>query len=124
MRQHNSSLKKRSQELRKGKNATKQEKHLWYDFLRDYRPRFHRQVVIRSHIVDFYCPQAELVIELDGCQHYEDEASIYDKERTAILEGLHCHVLRFTNREVDCFFGDVCLRIDHEVRTLMKESKE
>lgn len=54
---------KRAQELRKKRTATKQERHLWYDFLRDFRPQFKRQVVIDRFIVDFYCPAAKLVIE-------------------------------------------------------------
>ena len=52
-------------------NPTKEENHLWYDFLRSYPVRFHRQYVIESYIVDFFCPKARLVIELDGNQHYE-----------------------------------------------------
>ena len=48
------------------KNMTKEERHLWYDFLRDYPLRFMRQRPIDRYIVDFYCAKAKLVIELDG----------------------------------------------------------
>ena len=60
----------RAKELRK--NATRQENHLWYDFLRSYPVRFSRQKVLGKYIADFYSADAKLVIELDGSQHYED----------------------------------------------------
>ena len=63
---------RRSQALRK--NMTKEERHLWYDFLKEYPVQFKRQVPFESYIVDFYCHQAKLVVELDGSQHYEKEA--------------------------------------------------
>ena len=59
----------RAQELRK--NATKEENHLWYDFLRTYPVQFLRQKPFGPYIVDFYCHKAKLAIELDGSQHYE-----------------------------------------------------
>ena len=52
------------------KNATPQEKHLWYDFLSTYPVRFQRQKAIDNFIADFYCHEAKLVIEIDGSQHY------------------------------------------------------
>ena len=54
----------RAKELRKG--ATKQENHLWYDFLRGYPMRFQRQKTIDGFIADFYCHVARLVVEVDG----------------------------------------------------------
>ncbi len=57
---------------------TKEEIHLWYDFLRSYPIKFTRQKVLDKYIADFYCAKANLVIELDGSQHYEDEALIND----------------------------------------------
>ena len=53
------------------KNMTKEERHLWYDFLRGLPVMVHRQKVIGKYIVDFYIAEANLVIELDGSQHYE-----------------------------------------------------
>lgn len=73
-----------AKELRK--KMTKEERHLWYDFLRGYSVRFLRQKVIGKFIVDFYCAEAKLVIELDGSQHGEAEAIEYDSERTAFLK--------------------------------------
>ena len=55
------------------KNATPQENHLWYDFLRQYEVRFQRQKAIGNYIVDFYCFRAKLVVEVDGSQHFTDE---------------------------------------------------
>ena len=48
------------------KNMTPQEKHLWYDYLADYKPNFQRQKSIDYFIVDFYCQKAKLIIEIDG----------------------------------------------------------
>ena len=104
----------RAKELRK--NATKQENHLWYDFLRSYPVRFQRQKTIDSFIVDFYCHAAKLVIELDGSQHYEEQGKAYDAERTAILESYGLTVLRFSNHDVDAHFDAVCEQIDHVIQ--------
>ena len=69
-----------------------------------------------SFIVDFYCHQAKLVIELDGSQHYEEQGLAYDAERTAILEGYGLKVLRFSNTEIDRNFRGVCSYIDRQVK--------
>ena len=53
------------------KQMTKEDRHLWYDFLRAYPIRFSRQKVPGKYFADFYCAEAKLVIELDGSQHYE-----------------------------------------------------
>ena len=82
------------------KEMTKEERHLWYDFLREYPIRFKRQKVIGKYIVDFYCATAQLVVELDGSQHYEAENMKEDKERTAFLENYGLTVLRIPNNEV------------------------
>ena len=55
------------------KNSTKEENHLWYDFLKDYPVRFTRQKVLGKYIADFYCAKAKLVVELDGSQHYTEK---------------------------------------------------
>lgn len=52
------------------RNATEAENHLWYDFLRTYPVQFRRQFNIGDYIVDFYCDKAQLIVELDGSQHY------------------------------------------------------
>jgi very-short-patch-repair endonuclease len=63
------------------KNMTKQERHLWYDFLKTLPITIHRQKVIGSYIVDFYCASKKIVIELDGSQHFENEGQEKDKLR-------------------------------------------
>ena len=105
-----------ARELRK--NLTKEEKHLWYDFLRDYPVRFQRQKEIGRYIVDFYCANAQLAIELDGSGHYEPVQAQYDKERTAYLERMGLHVLRFTNLQVNREFRGVCETISETVDKL------
>jgi very-short-patch-repair endonuclease len=115
-------LKSYSRELRK--NATKQENHLWYDFLRLCKPRFTRQRVIGKYIVDFYCHAAALVIELDGSQHYEPDAKEYDETRTAYLGALDLRVLRFANNEVDQDFEGVCTKINEEMNALLRHCQK
>ena len=104
----------RVQELRR--SATKQERHLWYDYLSAYPIRFKRQVVFDHYIVDFYCPKAKLIIELDGSQHFEEDAEAYDTFRTHVLNRFGCEVLRFTNLDIDRSFTSVCDMIDLTVR--------
>ncbi|MEE3492168.1 endonuclease domain-containing protein [Ruminococcus sp.] len=106
-------------------NMTKEEKHLWYDFLKLYHQQYHiiflRQKIIGNYIVDFYCPQAKLVIELDGSQHYEEDAELYDKIRTDFLNSLDIEVLRYTNRDIHTRFKEVCDDIDYHIRMRIKE---
>ena len=90
------------------KNMTKEEKHLWYDFLRICPFRFRRQELIGNYIADFYCDKAMLVIEIDGSQHYEPDVLVYDQKRTDFFNSLNIDVLRFTNIEVAKNFEGVC----------------
>ena len=90
------------------KNMTKQERHLWYDFLRYCKPRFRRQEIIGSYIADFFCHEAKLVVELDGSQHYESEVQEADQVRTAYFHTLGIRVLRFSNADVNTNFDRVC----------------
>ena len=102
------------------KQMTKQEKHLWYDFLRTFPVQFNRQKVIDDFIVDFYCHSAHLVVELDGGQHFEPETFQKDIERTKQLNSLGLKVLRFTNNEVDHNFIDVCAAIQETVESSLR----
>lgn len=112
--EYNKKLIPRAKELRRP--MTRQERHLWYDFLHDYPVRFQRQKVIGSYIADFYCHEAALVVELDGSQHYEEHQKGYDEERTRFLEAAGLRVLRFPNAAVDQDFASVCAAIDREVK--------
>ena len=98
------------------KNATKQENHLWYDYLNQYPLRFQRQKTITHYVADFYCHQARLVIELDGSQHYSDEGMDSDAVRTEALEKYGLTVLRFSNSDIDRNFEGVCAMIDAVVK--------
>jgi len=62
--------------------------------------KFRRQHVIAPYILDFYCHEIGLVIELDGSQHGTDDAIEYDAERTKFLEALDLMVVRYWNRDV------------------------
>jgi len=110
---YNSILTSRVQELRK--NPTNQERRLWYNYLRDYRPRFTRQRIVGNYILDFYCAEAKLAVELDGLQHFEEDGIEYNRIRTMFLESLGIRVLRFANTDVDCRFEGVCDAIDAAV---------
>lgn len=90
---------------------TKEEKHLWYDFLKKLDITVNRQKVIGDYIVDFCISSAKLVIELDGSQHYEPDSKEYDKQRDEFLQSQGYTVLRFLNRDVNNNFEGVCLQI-------------
>ena len=110
----NNSLLENARSLRK--NMTKQEKHLWYDFLRTYPIKIYKQRIIDNFIVDFYCHQALLVIELDGSQHYTIDGKNYDANRTSILEKYGIKVLRFSNLDLNQNFEGVCFIIDKNIK--------
>ena len=105
-RKHNTELTTNARALRK--NMTKEEKHLWYDFLKSYPIRFLRQKVIDNYIVDFYCHSARLIIELDGSQHYELKGSFNDSFRDRYLNELGITVLRYSNLDINKNFESVC----------------
>lgn len=101
-------------------NATDAE-HLMWQLLRAKRfmnLKFRRQHVIAPYIVDFYCHELSLVIELDGSQHGTDNGKEYDAERTKFLEALGLSVVRYWNHDVlkntESVLGDlwnVCLHL-------------
>jgi very-short-patch-repair endonuclease len=110
---HNKQLVPLAKQLRR--EVTKEERHLWYDFLRTYPVRFSRQKVLGKYIADFYSASAKLVIELDGSQHYQDQNPQKDAERTAFLESYGLSVIRIPNNEVNRNFRGVCDYIDAAV---------
>ena len=110
-------MRQRAQVLRK--NMTKEERHLWYDFLKAYPIQFKRQYPIGNYIVDFYCYKARLVVELDGSQHCEPEAISYDQKRTQFLRHKGLYILRISNLDVMKNFDGVCQNIDMTVRERM-----
>ena len=92
-------------------NMTKEERHLWYDFLKKLPMTVNRQKNIGSYIVDFYIVKHRMVIELDGSQHGEKEHREADRERDDTLYKLGITVLRYTNSQVKQNFRGVCLDI-------------
>jgi very-short-patch-repair endonuclease len=62
--------------------------------------QFYRQRIIGNYIVDFYCPERKLIIEIDGSQHYSEPGKAKDKMRDSHLSDLGLRVLRFSAREV------------------------
>ena len=111
---YNASNKPFAQKLRR--EMTRQERHLWYDFLKAYPVAFRRQKQIGPYIVDFYCAKARLVVEIDGSQHYEAAGRKDDEARDSYLQGWGLKILRFSNHDVDCRFQSVCETIDLAVR--------
>ena len=114
-RKHNKNTVVNAKNLRK--NMTKEERHLWYDFLRDHPVRFYRQKVLGKYVADFYCAKAGLVIELDGSQHYDADEISRDSKRTSFLEEYGLRVVRIPNNEVNRNFRAVCEYIDMLIRT-------
>ena len=103
---NNPKLKENAQKLRR--EMTKEERRLWYDFLKQLPVTVNRQKVIGHFIVDFYCASRKLVIELDGSQHYGDEGAASDRERDFALSQLGITVARYSNDDVNRNFHGVC----------------
>ena len=118
-RKHNKDIVPIARMLRK--NMTKEEKHLWYDFLHTYPIRFSRQKILGKYIADFYCAEANLVIELDGSGHYTEEGRQYDEKRTAFLEEYGLTVIRIPNPEIHKNFKGVCEYIDCFVKQSLSQ---
>ena len=97
---------------------TKEESDLWFGFLKNYPIRILRQKVIGGYIVDFYCPQAKLVIEVDGFQHELDpETKAHDEKRTQYLSKMGIVVFRIKNAELNkTNFNNVCNKIDKLIK--------
>ena len=118
-RKHNANLVPIAKTLRK--NMTKEERRLWYDYLRSHPVRFSRQKVLGKYIADFYSAQAKLVIELDGSGHYTDKGQTDDAKRTAFLEAYGLTVIRIPNNEVNGNFQGVCEYIDQAIKQSLSQ---
>ena len=106
---HNKNLTKYAQELRK--DMTREERDLWYKFLRYFPIVVKKQYVIGDYIVDFFIPSKKIAIEIDGSQHYEPEARAADQVRDAELMRYGIKVLRYTNFDVQKRFEGVASHI-------------
>ncbi len=110
-------LKLLARQLRK--NSTLPEVLLWQNIKqRAYGVQFHRQVPMLKYIVDFYCHEIGLVIEIDGSSH--DHSFEYDTERQRELEAYGATFLRFSNEEVKKNMFSVLLVIEEAVKELSK----
>ncbi|MGE5250632.1 MAG: endonuclease domain-containing protein [Bacteroidota bacterium] len=105
----------RARELRR--HMTAAERLIWQE-LRGNRlgTHFRRQQIIGGFIVDFYCHQAELVIELDGGIHQSREQREYDTQRDEVFREMGLRVLRLANEEVERDTGAVLNKIREAVR--------
>ena len=90
------------------RNATKEEKKLWYRFLNTLPVKFTRQKVTNRYIVDFFCAQRGIVIELDGAQHYEEPAAEQDRIRDTFLADMGYTVLRYSDKDLNANFEGIC----------------
>ncbi len=94
---------------------TKEEKHLWYDCLKQLPITINRQKVIGNYIVDFYIDSAKMIIELDGSQHYSEEGEAKDNVRDSFFKRIGIKVIRYTNRQINESFKDVCIDIVSQI---------
>jgi very-short-patch-repair endonuclease len=83
-------------------NMTKAEKKVWNELKNKnlFKVRFRRQLPVDIFVVDFYCHELKLAIEIDGSIHLEKEVSEYDAGRTHEIEKFGIKILRFTNDDV------------------------
>jgi very-short-patch-repair endonuclease len=110
---HNNQIfEERRRELRK--NQTKAEETLWW-YLRDQKlgVKFKRQHSIGGYILDFYCPEKKLIVELDGKIHNMKEAKEYDKIRDKFFRQLGYQILRFWNSEIERDIKKVLEKIEN-----------
>ena|ERR1051325_2852990 len=86
--------------------------------------KFRRQYGVDQYVVDFYCPELKLAIEIDGESHFRNGAEVYDQERQKHIEAFRIRFLRFTNEDVLRNFRGVLLSIEkmiHELEAMDKE---
>lgn len=118
---HNPDLTPEARELRK--HMSREERRLWYDFLREYPLRFLRKKVIDDHVVDFYCAKAHLVVMVTGLP-----AASLDEEETnlvslrAALQRRKLRLLPVARQEIWRNFSNVCRCIDEEVTESLRQA--
>ena len=105
-KKYNGTLIGKAKRLRR--EMTKEERHLWYDCLKQLPVTVHRQKVLGNFIVDFYIASCKIVIEVDGAQHYEDVHRQKDIQRDSELNQMGCTVLRYSNADINQRFQSVC----------------
>lgn len=117
---YNIELKQHARQLRT--NMTDAERLLWAKVrmkqMKGYQ--FYRQKPVGEYIVDFYCPKAKLVIEVDGGQHLYDEEIKNDRTRDEYMRNLGLKVLRFSNTNVMNNIEGVVESIEREIPLLQR----
>ena len=88
-------------------NMTKEERHLWFDFLQNLPVRINRQKVFDNYIVDFYIAEKKTVIEVDGLQHKAPQHKEADEVRDKALSAWGITVLRYSNKDIKQNFNAV-----------------
>lgn len=112
----------RSRQLRKNMTLAEQElwKHIRNNQIAGFR--FRRQHPVAQFILDFYCHESTLAIEVDGQIHNQRDQRLYDAERDQVIQALGIKVIRFENEEIFKSLPDVLVRIQLELRTRKKSS--
>ena len=105
------------------KNMTKEEKKIWYDFLKKIPFTVHRQKTIGNYILDFYIANKKVAIEIDGIQHQTEEAKKADIQRDKDFENIGITVLRYSNKDVNSNFNAVCEDILKNLNLKAKDLK-
>ena len=98
------------------KQMTKEERHLWYDFLATLPVTVNRQKVLGNYIVDFFIASEKIAIELDGSQHFIGNGVSNDQKRDAWLKEHGITVLRYTNLQFNRQFNAVCEDIANHIQ--------
>lgn len=115
---YNKKLKSTARRLRN--EMTSAEKKLWYEYLKNHKFSFLRQKPIGNYIIDFYCQELKLAIEVDGETHILISELEHDRQRTDKLNGFGIRVIRFWNDEVLKEFEIVIAKIENEIRQIKK----
>lgn len=120
---YNKNLKEFARELR-SQRATKAEQYLWKSTLSKRKTgyRFLRQRPIQNYIVDFFCPELNLIIEIDGSSHISK--GNYDSQRESSLENLGYIIIRFSEGEILNNLNGVVLSLEHVIHCLNESNRE
>ena len=103
---YNKNLVSCAQQLRRA--MTREEKHLWYDFLKELPITVNRQKNVGDYIVDFFIASKRIVIEIDGAQHGDEQRRASDAQRDFDFLKLGVTVLRYSNYDINAHFNSVC----------------
>lgn len=99
---------------------TPEERHLYYDYFKHLSVTVKRQYPIDYYIADFYIAKADLIVELDSSQHYEEEGKAWDAARDQFFCERGLEVLRFSNKDVYQYFEAICECISRKIEERMR----